>query len=147
MMMQLNPLLSPLPAAGDLKLLAGLVELMLELIRDPKKGKALIDQLSAGATEYQQAHERVLQGQRDLNERTADFERMSTRARRELDIALETERDVVAKEHAQRRQQIDADERAARDLLARAKVDADAAAELRKTWENKFAALSKLAAA
>jgi hypothetical protein len=147
MMMQLNPSLPPLPTAGDLKVLAGLVELMLELIHDPKKGKALIDQLSAGATEYQQAHERVLQGQRDLNARALDFDRMSERRQKELDFTIERDRKAFDADVAARTAVLEADQKELTRLKQQAEKDADAAAELRKTWEGKMAALNRLAAA
>jgi hypothetical protein len=147
MMQQLTPSLPPVPASGDLKLLAGLVELMLELIRDPKKGKALIDQLSAGATEYQQAHERVLQGQRDLNARALDFDRMSERRQKELDFTIERDRKAFDADVAARTAVLEADQKELTRLKQQAEKDAAAAGELRRTWENKMAALNKLAAA
>jgi hypothetical protein len=146
-MQQLNPTLPPVPAPADLAALGALVKFVGEMIANPKEARKLVDAYMAGAAEYQQAYERELGLRRQVVAEKAEFEARLIRDRKDLDAALEAERNQVAKEHAQRRQQIEADERAARDLLARAKVDADAAAALRKQWESKFAKLSALAAA
>ena len=109
-MISINPLLPPVPAPADLAALGALVKFVSEMIANPKKGKELVDEYLAGAVEYQQAYERELGLRRQAVAERAEFERTSTRQRKEMEIALETERDVVAKEHAQRRVAIERDE-------------------------------------
>jgi hypothetical protein len=146
-MMSINPPLPPVPAPADLAALGALVKFISEMIANPKESRKLVDAYLAAATEYQQAHERVLQGQRDLNERTADFERMSVRRQRELDFTIERDRKAFDTDVAARRAALEADQKELTRLKELAAKDAAVVAAARQEWENKMAALAKLASA
>jgi hypothetical protein len=120
--------------------------MLLGLVADPKAAAARVRELHTAMEQAQQAHERVLLGQRDLNAKTHETEARLTRDRKDLDASLEAERSQVFKEHQLRRERIEIDEADVVRRIAAVETREKAVAAREREVEQKFVAMRKLVA-